>query len=226
MKRRSTTELLDSDAGTPREVAGSLRDLRWFNRWFGGVATLRNLLQTVVVGLSARELSVLDVASGDGYLAQRMEEEFHHQGVRLHFALLDRSSAHLPPDGTMPRIRGEALRLPFRQASFDLVLTSLFMHHLAPDDAVVFAQEALRICRSAVLVHDLIRHPLHLALAYAGLPLYRSRITRNDAPASVWQAYTEEEMRGFFERAGAVDIEIRTHYLYRMGVIAWKTKPR
>ena len=226
MKRRSTTELLDSDAGTPVEVARSLRDLRWFNRWFGGVPTVRNLLKTVAGGSSGRELSVLDVACGDGYLAQRMEEEFHHQGVSLHFALLDRSSAHLPPDGTMPKIQGEALRLPFQPASFDFVLTSLFMHHLAPDEAVVFAREALRVCRSAVLVHDLIRHPLHLMLAYAGLPLYPSRITRNDAPASVWQAYTVEEMRGFFERAGAADVAITTHYLYRMGVIAWKAKPR
>ena len=226
MRRRPTNELLDSDAGTPLEVAGSLRDLRWFNRWFGGVATVRHLFQSVIAGGSGQELSVLDVACGEAYLARRMHEEFGHQGVRLQFALLDRSTTHLPPNGTMPKIAGEALHLPFQPASFDFVLTSLFVHHLTPDDAVGFAQEALRVCRSAVLVHDLIRHPLHLMLAYAGAPFYRSRITRNDAPASVWQAYTAEEMRGFFQQAGAADVEIRTHYLYRMGVIARKTKPR
>jgi ubiquinone/menaquinone biosynthesis C-methylase UbiE len=223
MKRRSTPELLDSDAGTAFEVAGSLRDLRWFNRWFGGVSTVRRLLEQAAGAGSGQEFSVLDVAAGEGYLAERMYEEFRHKGVRLRFALLDRSGAHLGPNGTMPKIAGEALRLPFQNASFDFVLTSLFVHHLAPEDAVLFAQEALRVCRSAVLVHDLIRHPLHLMLAYAGTPLYRSRITRNDAPASVWQAYTPQEMRGFFQQAGASDIEIRTHFLYRMGVIAWKT---
>lgn len=223
MRRRPTTELLDSDAGTGFEVAASMRDLRWFNRWFGGVSTVHNLLEAVIGGGCGPELSVLDVASGDGYLAQRMREEFLHQGVRLQFALLDRSTAHLPPNGTMPKIAGEALRLPFQHSSFDFVLTSLFVHHLTPDDAVTFAQEALRVCRSAVLVHDLIRHPLHLLLAYAGLPFYGSRITRNDAPASVWQAYTADEMRAFFQQAGAADVEIRTHYLYRMGVIARKT---
>src|SRR6516164_7872287 len=104
MKRRPTTELLDSDAGTPAEVAGSLRDLGWFNRWFGGVSTVRDLINGVVRGRSGQELSVLDVACGAGYLARRLEEEFHHKGVRLRFALLDRSSAHLPPKGTMPKI--------------------------------------------------------------------------------------------------------------------------
>ena len=226
MKRRPTAELLDSDAGTAFEVAESLRDLRWFNRWFGGVSTVRHLLQTVIGGSSGQELSVLEVASGEGYLAHCMQEEFRQQGVRLQFVLLDRSTTHLPPNGSMPKIAGEALNLPFQPASFDFVLTSLFVHHLAPHDAVSFAQEALRVCRSAVLVHDLIRHPLHLLLAYAGAPFYRSRLTRNDAPASVWQAYTAQEMRGFFQQAGAADVEIRTHYLYRMGVIARKTKPR
>src|SRR5215469_4336339 len=148
MKRRPTTELLDSDAGTPAEVAGSLRDLRWFNRWFGGVSTVRDLVHSVVCGGSGRELSVLDVAPGAGYLAQHLRDEFHHQGVRLQFALLDRSTTHLPPNGTMPKIAAEALHLPFQPASFDFVLTSLFMHHLAPEEAVVFAQEGLRVCRS------------------------------------------------------------------------------
>src|SRR5215813_8963494 len=108
MKRRSTTELLDSDAGTPVEVAGSLRDLRWFNRWFGGVSTVRHLIQGAVRGSSGQELSVLDVAAGEGYLAQRLQQEFQHKGVRLQFVLLDRSNAHLPPNGTLPKVAAEA----------------------------------------------------------------------------------------------------------------------
>jgi len=136
---------------------------------------------------------------------------------------LDREMTHLPKNGSAAKLVGDALQLPFPVAAFDLVASSLFVHHLAPEDIVIFAREALRVCRVAVLVNDLIRHPLHLALAYAGRPLYRSRITRNDAPASVWQAYTMEEMQGFFERAGCSRVEVRRHYLYRMGVIAWKS---
>jgi hypothetical protein len=62
-----------------------------------------------------------------------------------------------------------------------------------------------------------------LALAYAGFPLYQSRITRNDAPASVRQAYTVDEMRAMLRETGARSIEINTCFLYRMGVIVWKT---
>lgn len=222
MKRRPTRELLDDDLGTPAEIADSLADLRWFNRWFGGLATTRNLFETAVRETGRREFTVLEVASGDGYLMQTMANGLAEQGIQLHLTLLDRAPSHLPRNGARPKVSADALNLPFRDASFDLVVSSLFLHHLSPGQAVQFAREALRVGRTAVLVHDLIRHPLHLALAYAGVPLYRSRITRNDAPASVWQAYTVEEVVGFFRLAGASDVQVQEHYLYRMGVLARK----
>ena len=117
---------------------------------------------------------------------------------------------------------GDALALPFRDGSFDLVSSELFVHHLSPDQVIQFVREGLRVCRRAFLINDLIRDPLHLALAYAGFPLYRSRITRNDAPASVRQAYTVEEMCGMIGQAGAARMEMDTCFLYRMGVIVWK----
>jgi len=57
---------------------------------------------------------------------------------------------------------------------------------------------------------------------YAGLPLYRSRLTRHDAPASVRQAYTLVEMKAMLAQTSAARVEIHRHYLFRMGVIAWK----
>ncbi|HST78610.1 MAG TPA: hypothetical protein VLN58_08985, partial [Verrucomicrobiae bacterium] len=85
-----------------------------------------------------------------------------------------------------------------------------------------FAREGLRVARHAFFIHDLIRHPLHLALAYAGFPLYRSRITRHDAPASVRRAYTVDEMREMLQSTGVASLQIETYFLFRMGVIAWK----
>ena len=73
-----------------------------------------------------------------------------------------------------------------------------------------------------MLINDLVRHPLHMSLVYAGLPLYRSRLTRHDAPASVRQAYTPEEMQTLLAQTSAARVEIHRHYLFRMGVIAWK----
>lgn len=223
MERRPTLEQLDTDSGTANEVAESLLDLRWLNRWFGGLATSREMIETVVRETRRNAFSVLEVASGEGFIPQLLTAEFARSGIQLDFTLLDRVVTHLPKNGSAAKLVGDAFQLPFPDAAFDLVASSLFVHHLAPEDIVTFLREALRVCGVAVLVNDLIRHPLHLALAYAGRPLYRSRITRNDAPASVWQAYTVEEMKAFHERAGCSRVEVRRHYLYRMGLIAWKS---
>jgi SAM-dependent methyltransferase len=210
------------DCGSPSEVRAALVDLRWFNRWFGGLSTVRSLIARVAADARQPEFSLLEVASGEGYVPQVVSQELTRRNLSLNLVLLDQRPSHLPPNHSLRKVAGDALNLPFRSASFDLVCSSLFLHHLSPDDAVLFFREALRVARLAVLVHDLVRHPLHLMLAYLGTPLYRSRLTRNDAPASVWQAYTTEELRCFFRRAGASDVDIRERYLYRMGAIAWK----
>jgi hypothetical protein len=224
MRRRPTLELLDTDSGTEQEVEGSLRDLRWFNRWFGGIATTEKLLEQVAARTHGTEFSLLEVAAGEGFLLEQVRARLSRMTV--HATLLDRASSHLPKNGTLPKISGDALRLPFRPASFDLVSSSLFVHHLSPDQVVDFARQSLDVCRTAVLVNDLIRHPLHLAAAYAGIPLYRSRLTRHDAPASVRQAYTVDEMRSIWQHAGAARVDVSEHYFFRMGVIAWKTEGR
>jgi hypothetical protein len=98
----------------------------------------------------------------------------------------------------------------------------LFVHHLEPQEVVQFVNEGLRVCRVAVMINDLIRDPVHLGLAYLSLPLYRSRFTRHDAPASVRRAYTIPEMHQMLQRSAAMRVEIEWHPFFRMGAIAWK----
>ena len=79
-----------------------------------------------------------------------------------------------------------------------------------------------RAARSMVLINDLIRNPVHYAVSLAGRAIYRSRVTRHDAPASVRAAYTVDEVRSILKQSGVPAVWVRTFYFYRMGVIAWK----
>src|ERR1051326_6656782 len=71
MKRVVVEELLDSDAGTPAEVAGSIKDLRMFNSLFGGVHTMASLLRRVAQQRGIKQISWGDVAGGEGYVPTR-----------------------------------------------------------------------------------------------------------------------------------------------------------
>ncbi|MGO9650565.1 MAG: methyltransferase domain-containing protein [Terriglobales bacterium] len=224
MKRTVIPELLDSDAGTPSEISASLFDLNRINHWFGGVATTRSLVEQVARKLGTKSLSLLEVAAGTGAVPAAVAAAVAQSGIRIDFTLLDRAPSHLK-NGNRRAVAGDALALPFSDASFDVVSCSLFVHHLAPDEIVRFVNESLRVCRAAVLINDLVRHPAHLGLVYAGMPLYRSRLTRHDAPASVRQAYTVNEMEGMLRQAKTARMEISRRFLFRMGVIAWKAAP-
>jgi len=220
MKRVATPEWLDTDAGTPAEVAASLADLRRINRWFGGIASTEDMIGRVAREINQSSLSLLEVAAGSGYVLETARERLQHRGLSLQVTSLDRVPSHLTNGNRA--VAGEARALPFRDSSFDLLTCNLFAHHLAPRELVQFVDEALRVCRVAVLIDDLVRHPLHLALVYAGIFLYRSRLTRHDAPASVCQAYTPEEMRALLVQTRAARVEIHRYYLFRMGVVVWK----
>lgn len=222
MRRTNSEEILDSENCPAGEIPTSLRDLCRINRWFGGVATTRKLLERVISVSSLKRLSILEVAAGLGEVPRSAALHLARQGVSVNITDLDRVPSHLRHDHRA--LAADALALPFRDASFDVVSCSLFVHHLQPDEVKQFAVESLRVSRYAVLINDLIRHPLHLALVYAGFPLMRSYVSRVDGVASVRRAYVPEEMRAILADgiSAAGKVEISTHYLFRMGIVIWK----
>jgi ubiquinone/menaquinone biosynthesis C-methylase UbiE len=224
MKRVVTPELLDSDAATPAEVQQTLADLRRINRWFGGISTTRRMLEQVVARLGKRSsdrgaLTLLDVGAGSGDVSLTAARQIRPP-AQIRVTLMDRMPAHLPRNGT-GTVAGDALALPFLDSSFDLVTCSLLIHHLEREQIVQFVNQALRVARVAVLLNDLRREPLHLALMYAGYPLF-ARLTLHDGIASVRRAYTPQELKSVLGSTDAAAVEMENSYLYRMGIIVWK----
>jgi ubiquinone/menaquinone biosynthesis C-methylase UbiE len=224
MQRTVTPEILDSPDCPPEEIAKSLRDLSRINRWFGGVATTRSLIERVARATGKKNFSMLEVAAGFGEVPRAAAQELAREGITIEITLSDRMPSHLLNGNGNRSAVADALALPFADGAFDLVSCSLFTHHLDPAELARFAGEALRVSRIAVLINDLVRHPLHLALVYAGFPLMRSYVSRVDGVASVHRAYLPEEMKKIIADSTQPSrrIEISRHFLFRMGVILWK----
>jgi ubiquinone/menaquinone biosynthesis C-methylase UbiE len=223
MQRVNTPELLDSNDCPPHEIAASLQDMSRINRWFGGVATTRSMIERLASSTGKRSFTLLEVAAGFGEVPRLAGQQLARKGITINVTHLDRDQSHLLP-GTRA-VAADALALPFSDNAFDLIGCSLFAHHLEPDELAQFAAEAVRVSRCAVLINDLIRHPLHVAMVYAGFPLLRSYVSRNDGVASVKRAYVPDEMSQILASGvgSAGKIEISQHFLFRMGAIIRKT---
>ncbi len=224
MKRISTTEILDTDDCPAHEVEVSLRDMARMNRWFGGVSTSVELIRRVAWSTKKTRFSLLEVAAGLGELPEIVAKKLAGDGISVNFMLLDRAATHLPR--SRRSVAADALAIPFSDCTFDLVACNLFAHHLEPEQLVLFVKEALRVSRCAVLINDLVRHPMHLACVYAGFPLMRSHVSRVDGLASVRRAYIPDEIKRMmdagFAEGSVPKIEIFRHPLFRMGIIIWK----
>jgi ubiquinone/menaquinone biosynthesis C-methylase UbiE len=111
----------------------------------------------------------------------------------------------------------DAREVPFADASFDIVLCSLALHHFAPPDAVRVLAEMDRVSRVGFIVNDLARsRPGYVGAWLVGRLASRNRITRHDAPLSALRAYTPDELRTLLATAGVTDVEVRGSPWFRM----------
>jgi len=228
MQRVDAPEILDSDACSAGEAQAVLRVLGRVNRWFGGVSTTQRMVERVAQASGMKQLSLLEVAAGSGEVPEMVRRKLERRGITLDVTLLDRARSHLPAGNHLQQnhgVVGDALALPFSDGAFDLVSCSLFAHHLNAQQLAQFVREGLRVSRRALLINDLIRHPLHLTLVYASYPIMRNRVAWLDGLTSVRRAYVLDEIRSMLGSAfspEAAQMEISRNYLFRMGVIVWK----
>jgi SAM-dependent methyltransferase len=111
-------------------------------------------------------------------------------------------------------------KLDFADNSFDVVHSSMVLHHLEPGPAVGLLREMGRVARSGVIVNDLERGYLWWLGAWLWSHfLTRNRYTRHDAPLSVRRAYRANEMSALAASAGLREIDrfwTVPHYRYAL----------
>lgn len=188
MKARSLEpERLDVENPRRDLVEGSYRFLSFVNRRLGGVRATRIAFQEFSARWAPGErIRILDVASGTGDIPRALER----WDARLECTSLD---VRADPLGSV-RVRGDALRLPFRDGSFDYVITSLFLHHLTDEAAATALGEFDRVARRGLVMNDLLRRR-RLYWWTRFFTLFGNEIVRYDGPLSVLKSFTVEELR-------------------------------
>jgi methyltransferase family protein len=213
-KRIPSHELLDEHDAPRADMEQSLRDLRWINRYCGGIPIYRALVRKFA------PQSILDIGTGTSDLLDAVP------GVPLRVGL-DFKIDHLLylRDGSrVQRVVGDAHRLPFRDNAVDLVTSAHFFHHFSPEENVAILGESVRVSRKGVAVNDTRRHyvPLLFVLLLGALR-FVGRITREDAPASVRQGYTLGEARDVATNVrGAAKAQVVRKWPFRFGLLLWK----
>lgn len=222
-RRNQQPELMDQAELDPAEHHQALQALGRINRLSGTVQAIwpfvRRFYDEKRRAGDLGPLRLLDVATGGGDLPVAIWSKARRQGICLEVSGCDRSP--LAVEHSRDRARRENADVSFFEidvlqqtipAGYDIITTSLFLHHLNQAEAV----ELLRTLGSAgelVLVDDLRRSAAGWWLAYLGVRLLsRSRLAHVDGPLSVEGAFTCEEARAMAVQAGWHDFQVRPRW--------------
>lgn len=207
-------EIMDRPDLDPEIHRAALRGLERLNRAAFSARGFLEPLRRLATESVDRPLRVLDVACGGGDNLFALERIARAKGLKLELFGCDRSDVAVQHAKENAVRRGSSIGFATADAlldsrppiEVDVVLNSLFVHHLDPDDAVTFLRNARTWAGRAAIVIDLLRTRLGYALAHAASRLLtRSPVVRTDALISVRAAYSLDEARALAKRAGAAN---------------------
>lgn len=217
-------ERIDTGDYTQAEYERFMVEIRFINRFLGDSRALRKTLLRDIANNDLSEFSVLDVGAGSGELLRQIAEfaRASHRTAQLtgidlneiSAATIKRESASFPEIST---VRGDALRLPFDEASFDYAICSLFTHHLTDDVVIDVLREMSRVAARGVYVIDLHRHPIAYHLFRLFCFAFRiSPLVRDDGSLSILRSFKPEEMNRLGKSSGLTDVDVQQVFPFRL----------
>jgi 2-polyprenyl-3-methyl-5-hydroxy-6-metoxy-1,4-benzoquinol methylase len=228
VRRHRQPEIMDTPDLPPARFVQTLKGLGRVN-----LVTRSSRLMWPDVKATARRhpdrpIRVLDVACGGGDVLIALWRAAQRAGLRVEFAGCDLSAtavsyakeaavqAGAPIAFFQHHVTKDAL-----PEDYDLIMSTLFLHHLDEDGAISFLREAAAKTRDRIVIQDLVRSRLSYWFARLGTGvLLLNDICREDGRTSVEGAFKPAEARRLAEKAGLDGAEIVPRFPFRY-LIRW-----
>lgn len=186
MDRVQVTELLE-DPSLPEEVvATAYRDLARTQRFLRNTTAIFRRLKKDPGPIRR----VLDIGCGQGALLEQIRQKLGVEVIGF-----DLRPAPSPP---VPIVTGDAAVDPLPAA--DVAISVCLLHHLSETEVIGLIRNASKSCRRLILL-DLVRHWIPLALFRVFLAPFLHRINAADGVTSIKRAYTPRELRRMADEA-------------------------
>jgi SAM-dependent methyltransferase len=219
------------------QLRACLRDLALTNRLTLAYRPLLRWLDTLKITQPrlADPLHILDVGCGYGDSLRRIERWAKRRGIAVVLTGLD-----VNPDAAVIAADASPADCAIQWVSanvftynppqpIDLVVSSLFTHHLAADDIVRFLQWMEQHAQIGWFINDLSRAPIpyHFFRIFSKLARLHSFV-QHDGPVSIARAFRPEEWRDLCVAAGLglQDVQIQSFKPARLCVARRKPQSK
>ncbi len=228
--RHLLPELMDGPDLDPERHEQALLALRRVNVLSRTAAIVWSAIRPLARSRPDRPLRVLDVASGGGDVTLGIWGKARREDLPIEIVGLDMSAVAV--EHARSRAAAQGADVEFRVGNcnekipvdFDVIVTSLFLHHLPRADAVRLLGAMGQAARRLVVVNDLRRSMAGYLLAHAVCRLItRSPVVHVDGPRSVAGAFTLAEIRQMCQEADLTPIRLVRCWPYRFLLTAERT---
>src|SRR5262245_12548818 len=228
-QRRREPEIMDQPDIDPKLHGEAMRGLERVNFLSGSSSLLWRPIRELAVRKPGEALRVLDLATGAGDIPISLWRRARRSGLPIQFNACDRSDHALNHARERAERSGADIRFfPWDALSgplpeqYDVVVCSLFLHHLEAPDAVSVLRHMAAAARRLVLVNDLRRSSIGWWLAWVGSRiLSTSHVVHTDGPLSVAGAFTCPEALDLARQAGLTGATIERRWPCRW-LLTWR----
>jgi SAM-dependent methyltransferase len=215
-QRSYEPELMDEGGISFAEFHECLRSLEIINiLTLAYRPTLRRLRE--VMTLRDEPLHILDAGSGGGDMLRRVQRLARRKKRRVVLTGVDLNPwSKRSAETSFGTIRYETADIFSYEPDepVDIVISSLFTHHLDDDQLILFLRWMDSRARREWFINDLHRHVIpYYFVKFATRAFSRNRLIRHDAAVSVSRAFTAADWRRLLEKAGIGD-RARVHWFF------------
>ena len=230
-QRSTQAELLDFDCNSFAELNNCMRELETINHLTLAYRPTLNWIRRLIKRrpkTSAAGVTILDVGSGGGDMLRMIRAKCSQPGLSLIGADLNPLAAQVARGiGAADGIRYETANIFDFAAdeTFDLIISSLFAHHLNDRELIRFIRWMDAHATGGWFINDLHRHWLpYYFIKLAAMLFSRDRFIRHDAPLSVKRAFSRKDLARLIAESGidAGQVRIRWFFPFRFGVSCQK----